>query len=130
MTGSERARPVEKRIASVTVVATPSGDELVVDLIGSIDATHHGALYRMLEELLSTDAPSRVVIDLSDVDFCDCAGARVLVAAHRLAKAHGAVCQLRFPQPHLVWLLQLTGVASELDICSPPPVVDRALRGE
>jgi anti-anti-sigma factor len=57
-----------------------------------------------------------VVIDLSEVDFCDCAGARVLVAAHGVARARGVPCRLSVPQPHVVWLLQLTGGADELDM--------------
>jgi anti-anti-sigma factor len=118
MTRPKRAQPVETRIASVYVVAALSGDELVVRLSGSIDAMRHGVLYHALEDLLCSVAPPRVVIDVSDVDFCDCAGARVLVAVHRLARTRGVVCQLRHPQPHLVRLLQFTGAAGELDISS------------
>lgn len=62
---------------------------VIVTLPTEIDATNHAAVH---EQLLAACAPgvTTVIADLTGTTFCDSAGFRVLVLAHRSAADDGA----------------------------------------
>ncbi|MEV6300465.1 STAS domain-containing protein [Actinoplanes sp. NPDC051861] len=100
------------------IVGSRDGDRLLITLRGSLDAMSVSALQTQLYDLAQVydlvgfGAPVRQVhIDLAEVDFCDAAGLRMLVAARRVAEARQATCHLHDPQPHLRWLLRATRAA-------------------
>ncbi|MBG0567407.1 STAS domain-containing protein [Actinoplanes aureus] len=106
-------RPSGTRIAGTRV-----GDRLLITLYGSLDAMSVGALQTQLfdmaqvHDLIGLGVPVRQIhIDLAEVDFCDAAGLRMLLAARRVAEARKATCHLHDPQPHLRWLLRATQAA-------------------
>ncbi|AEV86107.1 hypothetical protein ACWT_5090 [Actinoplanes sp. SE50] len=105
----------EPRFAGAGVAGARTGDRLLIHLRGSLDAMSVTALQTQLYDLtrvhdvLGLAAPVRQIhIDLAEVDFCDAAGLRMLVAARCVADARDATCHLRNPQPHLRWLLRAT----------------------
>jgi anti-anti-sigma factor len=68
---------------------------LTIMLSGELDAFNCMEAYRKVREILTVSIFDRVVIDLADVDFCDCAGVRALVGMHYLATDRGAECVVR-----------------------------------
>lgn len=58
----------------------------------------------------------RVTIDLAGLQFCDCRGMSVLLAAARTAKAEGAEIHLRAVPPALARLLRLFHTAEAFTI--------------
>lgn len=66
-----------------------SGDSLNLTLSGELDYTNSTTLDDCLEPLL-LDTPAHLVLDVTDLTFCDSAGLSVLIGAHhRLARAGG-----------------------------------------
>ncbi|WP_231953946.1 STAS domain-containing protein [Actinoplanes derwentensis] len=99
-----------------------AGDRLLITLRGSLDAMSVEALQTQLYDmtrvydLIGLSVPVRQIhIDVAGVDFCDAAGLRMLVAAHRVAESRQATCHLLAPQPHLRWLLRATRAADLFD---------------
>ncbi|MFI1988731.1 STAS domain-containing protein [Actinoplanes sp. NPDC020271] len=101
--------------AGTRIAGARHGDRLNIHLQGSLDAMSVTALQTQLYDLttvfdvLGLTVPVRQIhIDVAEVDFCDAAGLRMLVAARCVAEARDATCHLRNPQPHLRWLLRAT----------------------
>lgn len=108
----------EPVFAGTKIAGARNGDRLMIQLAGSLDATSVTALQTQLYDLtrvydvLGLTVPVRQIhIDVAEVDFCDAAGLRMLVAARCVAEARDATCHLRNPQPHLRWLLSATRAA-------------------
>ncbi|KUL27949.1 STAS domain-containing protein [Actinoplanes awajinensis] len=107
--------PDPPAFAGTRIAGARQGDRLMIQLQGSLDAMSVTALQTQLYDLtrvydvLGLAAPVRQIhIDVAEVDFCDAAGLRMLVAARCVAGARNATCHLRNPQPHLRWLLRAT----------------------
>ncbi|MDI6104806.1 STAS domain-containing protein [Actinoplanes sp. NEAU-A12] len=88
------------------VVTTEEGDRLTITISTDLDCGTGPGLYARLRDLVVITRARLITMDIAGVDFCDCAGARVLAAIHRLASDQGIDCRLRGPRPHVVWLLQ------------------------
>ncbi|MFD7781254.1 STAS domain-containing protein [Streptomyces sp. NPDC059753] len=58
----------------------------VVEVSGELDVATRNQLGDHLEEVIAAHTPARVVLDMSQLDFCDASGLSVLVAAHHAAK--------------------------------------------
>ncbi|MEU4426159.1 STAS domain-containing protein [Actinoplanes sp. NPDC024001] len=101
---------------TATVVATSDAGRLVIAVSGSIDVQASATVADQLGRMIGAGDHERVVLDLSGVEFCDCAGARALLAVHELAEAAGIACTVEGPRPHIRWLLELTGVAAVLGL--------------
>ncbi|WP_328296475.1 STAS domain-containing protein [Streptomyces sp. NBC_00435] len=68
----------------------------------------------LLEEALRTlitqpDCPPEVVLDLSELTFCDSSGLSAFLQGHRTAQEHGRRIVLHAPNQRFVKLLELTG---------------------
>ena len=85
----------------------PVGDD-VVRVSGELDIRTCERLERMTGELV--DLGRRVVLDLSELTFCDSTGLAVLVRLHKRAEIAGGTLVLRAPVPRVLNLLTLTGL--------------------
>lgn len=65
-------------------------DYRVLELAGEIDMHTAPALRDQLFELIEED-PLPLVVDLTDVTFCDSAGVNIAVAARKHAAGHGVM---------------------------------------
>ncbi|HEX2053213.1 MAG TPA: STAS domain-containing protein [Actinomycetota bacterium] len=85
---------------------------LIVRLQGDLDIYSAGDLFTRLRraEAGCTD----IVIDLSDLQFLDCAGLKQLVEAGRRAEVRGGRLTLLDGSPAVQRILKLTGMESEL----------------
>jgi anti-anti-sigma factor len=92
----------------------------IVTISGEMDIASVPALREQLLGLLRPHA-SRVVIDLSEVTFCDASGLAMLVGASRRAGQLGGVLRLAAPTPLVATVLRLTGLDSRFEIFATVP---------
>jgi anti-anti-sigma factor len=92
----------------------------IVTISGEIDIARTPVLREQLLDLLRPGA-SRLVVDLSEVTFCDASGLAVLVGAARRAGLLGGVLRLAAPAPLISTVLRLTGLDSRFEIFAAVP---------
>jgi anti-anti-sigma factor len=101
--------------ASLSVVSLPAFT--IARLEGDLDIVAAPALRQRLLGVLSPGA-RLLIIDLTEVFFCDVAGLAVLVSAQRRARARGITVRLAAPRPQMAKLLRITGLDRSLTICA------------
>ncbi|MFC6082534.1 STAS domain-containing protein [Sphaerisporangium aureirubrum] len=104
---------------TVIDIAPPSGISQpapnIVRLTGEIDIFTSEALRRRLLGALRSTVGS-LVVDLSEVSFCDASGLAVLVGVQHRARARGVAFALRSPRPQMSRVLRITGLDRSLPI--------------
>jgi anti-sigma B factor antagonist len=94
------------------------GDDAVVHLAGELDISTSPDLQDALAEL--TDAPRRVAVDLSELEFMDSTGLAALLGAHKTLSEQGGTLELRHPSKMIVNLVQITGLDDVFEIRLSP----------
>jgi len=84
-------------------------DHTVIALSGELDAASTPSLRDRLHVALR-DTGAYVIIDLSDVTFCDASGLAMLVGARRRTEPKGTAVILAAPRPQTARLLEVTGL--------------------
>lgn len=110
---------------SLSLSARTSGAITVAELVGELDIQSVPALREELLSLLRR-GPSRLVIDLSKVSFCDASGLAVLVSTGRRARLLGGFLRLTGVSPQVGRVLQMTGLHRSL---ANFPTVEAAATG-
>ncbi|WP_188197652.1 STAS domain-containing protein [Nonomuraea sp. SYSU D8015] len=87
----------------------------VVRLSGEIDVFTSAALRRQLLCTLHC-SKSLLIVDLSEVSFCDASGLAVLVGIQHRARPMGITVALTAPRPFMSRLLHITGLDRGLPI--------------
>lgn len=90
------------------------GDDALVRVAGELDISTSPDLQDALAEL--TGSPRRVVVDLSDLEFCDSTGLAALLGAHKALDEVGGTLELRHPSKMVVGLVQITGLDDVFEI--------------
>lgn len=90
-------------------VRTASGGVTIAELTGEVDIASVPALREQLLRLLRPGS-SRLVIDLSEVSFCDASGLAVLVSTGRRARLLGGFLRLAAVSPQVGRVLHLAGL--------------------
>jgi anti-sigma B factor antagonist len=116
--GTGKVRHVELKVS-----IRSQGGCVVMSLGGEIDLYTAPRLHGELFTLLSGDGPVQVVVDMSEVDFCDSTGMNVLLAAHRRAREQGGDLELAAPRPAVRKILQVTGLESVFTVLDDPATV-------
>ncbi|GAA2567068.1 STAS domain-containing protein [Winogradskya consettensis] len=106
---------MERPELSITVESAP--DEAVFHLAGEIDVLTVTKLSAMVNEILA-EPPSRIILDMSGVTFCDSQGLGTLVVLSRKAQHARAVLALTNVGDFLLRVLDITGLRSALMISS------------
>jgi anti-anti-sigma factor len=101
------------------------GGYCVAALSGELDFASVPELRDQLLSVLRPDA-CRLIIDLSDVSFCDASGLAVLVGTNRRARLLRGVLRLAAPAPAVMETLRITGLDLKLDVF---PTVSAAIIG-
>ena len=108
---------MERPELSIAVERAP--DEVVFHLAGEIDVLTVAKLSAMVNEtLLEPEPPSRIVLDMSGVTFCDSQGLGTLVVLSRKAQHARTVLALTNVGDFLLRVLDITGLRSALMISS------------
>jgi anti-sigma B factor antagonist len=91
---------------------------------GEIDLYTAPRLHSELAAAIASAAPaSRVIIDLSGVEFCDSTGMNVLLSCLRQVQERGGELELAAPRPAVRKILQVTGLDSVFTIVNEPTAV-------
>ena len=93
-----------------------TGGEAVVTLVGEIDMSTVQRLAKVVDEMLVTDVPPRIVLDLSGVTFCDSQGLGTLVVLSRKATLAQSYLILTNVGDFLLRVLDITGLRGALAI--------------
>jgi anti-anti-sigma factor len=99
------------------------GNAALVRISGSVDGLTADALQAALQEQIDTGG-TRLVGDLSGVEYTSSAGLRALLAALKLARQKGGDLRLAAVRPAVLRVLELSGFTSILKLY---PDVDAAL---
>jgi anti-anti-sigma factor len=91
----------------ITLLVQPFGDG-VVKVSGELDLRTRDQLVHGAAEF--ADRGGRLVLDLSELTFCDSTGLAGLVRLHKRVAAAGGTLVLRAPAPRVRHLLSLTGL--------------------
>ncbi|MBF8190344.1 STAS domain-containing protein [Nonomuraea sp. K274] len=81
----------------------------IIHLSGEIDIFTSAALRRQLLSALH-HSTSLLIVDLSEMSFCDASGLAVLVGIQRRARTMGITLALTAPRPFMSRLLRITGL--------------------
>ena len=106
----------------LTVSAQDGSGGRRLRVAGELDAD---TSLRLREPLLAALHEGPVVLDLTDVDFCDSAGLSVLVAADRTARDTGHPLVVAGACPRVLRVLATTGLHRVLTL--DPPLPDGAV---
>ncbi len=88
---------------------------------GEIDLYTAPRLQSELAAVIAGAAPaSRVVVDMSGVEFCDSTGMNVLLSCLRQIRERGGELELAAPRPAVRKILQVTGLDSVFTIGAGP----------
>ncbi len=111
MTPPETSQPSgEPRLSTYT-----HGGYNVAALSGELDIASAPVLREQLLDVLGPKA-SKLIVDLSQVSFCDASGLTVLIGTNRRARLLGGFLRLAAPAPPVAWALRITGLDLQLDI--------------
>ena len=98
-------------------------DVAVLHLRGELDADTAGQLHAALAELLERPVP-RIVVDVSELKFCDSVGLSAFVTSKQVIAARGGWLSFAGANPFLLRLLETVGLTRYFAIF---PEVDDAI---
>jgi anti-sigma B factor antagonist len=105
----------------LNVSSRSQGDHAIVTATGEIDLYTAPRLQSELSAVIANAAPaSRVVVDMSGVDFCDSTGMNVLLSCLRQVRERGGELELAAPRPAVKKILQVTGLDTVFTIGDSP----------
>jgi anti-anti-sigma factor len=90
-----------------------------VALAGEIDLATRGELQAGLLGILAAEKPRHMEVDLAGVTFMSCAGLTVLIIVGKAAADAGCPLWITNPQPIVLRILDLTGLAGLLTPVAP-----------
>lgn len=102
-----------------------AGGVVVVALSGDYDLSRTATLHTQLLDVLRS-RPTGIVIDLSEVTFCDLACLRTMANLGRRSTAVGTWMRMAGPSPIVRRLLEITGLCASLPCFGD---LEAALRG-
>ena len=106
---------IDYSLQGLTLSVRSQNGYTIAAIGGDLDIASVPALREQLREVLGPHA-SRIVVDLSEVTFCDASGLAVLIGIRRRAGLLGGVLRLAAPAPPVVAVLRLTGLDLQFEI--------------
>ncbi|GAA4692725.1 hypothetical protein GCM10023215_32360 [Pseudonocardia yuanmonensis] len=101
------------------MTALPGTVEVVLD--GELDISTFGRALRRVEAA-EDGAPGLLVLDLSQLEFVDSSGVRLVLLAEERARAEGRRVAVRLGSGPALRVFQALGLVEKLEVLPPPPV--------
>jgi anti-sigma B factor antagonist len=99
----------------IDVALHRASDTTVMSLRGQLDIDTAGTLGEVLDDLYLRGL-TRIVVDLTDVTFCDSTGLSALVIAFHRANRAGGYLRLAGPRPFLLRVLTVVGIRETVPV--------------
>jgi anti-sigma B factor antagonist len=112
------------RLVELKVSTASQGGHAVVSVYGEVDLYTAPRLQTELAALVR-DGVSRLVVDLSGVEFCDSTGMNVLLSAMKRLREHGGSLELAAPRSAVRRILQVTGLDTVFSVHDAVPAFGR-----
>lgn len=106
----------------LAVITEHHGQRSVLRLQGELDASNRDRLHGVISSALENHL-SLLVVDLSGLDFTDCAGLSVLVWAHKRLAGCGHRLVITGAKPAVQRVLHLTGLDTYLHLSNPEATI-------
>jgi len=106
-----------------TTVTDHRSDVAVLHLKGELDADTASQLHATLAELVERPVP-RIVVDLTELKFCDSVGLSAFITSKQIITARGGWLSFAGANPFLLRLLETVGLSRYFAIF---PEVDDAI---
>ncbi|MEU7426358.1 STAS domain-containing protein [Streptomyces sp. NPDC040750] len=119
--GADESRLLPSSLATATYEA--DGGRVRVTVRGELDLESHRSLRAGMLEALS-DSVHGLDLDLSGLDFCDCAGLSILMDLRRRALGQNKTVVIRGASPAVDLLLTILRAR---ELFTPPPPLSAAL---
>ncbi|WP_405009753.1 STAS domain-containing protein [Kitasatospora sp. NBC_01539] len=97
-------------MSPLTITVRDAATGPVLEITGDLDY-HHAPELRRAVEALTLTAGQLLVLDLARLELCDSSGITALLAARRLAMAHGAGIALAAVPDNTARILGIVGLA-------------------
>jgi len=105
----------------LNVSSRSQGDHELVIATGEIDLYTAPRLQSEIAAVIDSAAPaSRVIVDMSGVEFCDSTGMNVLLSCLRQARERGGELELAAPRPAVKKILRVTGLDAVFTVADFP----------
>jgi anti-anti-sigma factor len=104
------AAPEREQVLSVTVLPGAARGQVVVEVVGEVDAFTAPLLEACLQSQTGRRGLAELVVDLNRVTFLGAAGIAALAAAQRRCRSRAARLVLRCGRRRVLRPLQLTGL--------------------
>jgi len=115
-----RTGPTET-VEGVALQASSSpGGGLCLAISGSLDSHTTGQAWREALDLLQQTKPRRLIVDVSDLTYCDGAGVALLLELRRRQASRRAECEIHALSPAYQALLDLYGQSADQQPETPP----------
>src|SRR5208283_4733678 len=111
------------RLVELNVSSRFHDDHTIVTICGEIDLYTAPRLHSELGAVLVDGMPTRVVIDMSGVEFCDSTGMNVLLSYLRRVRERGGELEIASPKPAVRKILQVTGLDSVFTLVDDAVVI-------
>jgi anti-anti-sigma factor len=102
---------------SLEATVTASNEGTVIHLFGELDMSTVETLRQTVQAELHA-APARVIIDISNLRFCDSLGLGTLVVLSRAARSQRTPLLLRHPSRFFLRMVEVAGVGDALTFAS------------
>jgi anti-sigma B factor antagonist len=112
------------RLVELKISTASQGGHAVVSVYGEVDLYTAPRLQTELAALVR-DGVSRLVVDLSGVEFCDSTGMNVLLSAMKRMREHGGSLELAAPRSAVRRILQVTGLDTVFSVHDAVPAFGR-----
>jgi anti-sigma B factor antagonist len=119
-----RAGDASVRLVELKISTASQGGHAVVSVYGEVDLYTAPRLQTELAALVR-DGVSRLVVDLSGVEFCDSTGMNVLLSAMKRLREHGGSLELAAPRSAVRRILQVTGLDTVFSVHDAVPAFGR-----
>ncbi len=93
---------------SVSILAEKAQPEtLFLKITGRLDSANTGKAWREASEILGLSSPTRVIVDASGIDYCDCSGIGLFLEFYRRQRKIGGTVEIKNLRPEFQQLLSL-----------------------
>jgi|tagenome__1003787_1003787.scaffolds.fasta_scaffold20944091_2 anti-anti-sigma factor len=113
----------------VDVLPCAREDAAIIRVQGEVDLANGHVLERRLERLVSEGVTS-VVLDLTEVPFCDVPALNLFLRLHGRLRARGGGLAVAGACPPLRIMVSTLGLDGHLPLMPPEPADGAALRGD